>query len=76
MAEEITAYRAKDGTVFEYKHQAVAHEKIMEFDDWYENQAGGLFGGDGSRVPAAELREWLLDYRVTIGSFYAVVKSA
>lgn len=54
--EKVTAYKTKQGRLFESENQANAYEKIHQFVDWYEDNK--ILSGDLSgRVSITDLIE-------------------
>lgn len=60
--ESIPAYKTRDGKVFEDLTEALQHETVLEFSDWYsEHTLYGNYGG--SYVDIGYLLDWLTDNR-------------
>lgn len=59
----VGGYKASDGAFFESYAAALAHQRLIEFCDWYEGpNRDPLFGGDGA-VSSSDLTGWLTTHR-------------
>jgi len=60
MIEETTLFRTVDGTLHNTRQKAVAHERVLELKDWYEDNK--IYGNsDGCKIEWETLLEWLED---------------
>jgi len=56
--KKVTQYQSEDGKIFSTELEAVRHDRIKEFEEWYNNNT--LLGNyAGCRVDFLDLLEWL-----------------
>ena len=68
MIKEIVALMTDDGMIFTDVKAAQEHQKLLDFDAWYEDhQLYGLYAG--SRVTAEDMKTWLTENRASIIKF-------
>ncbi len=58
--KKVTKYEANDGTVFDTEKAALAHDKLDELGEWYEENK--LYGmSEGCRIEWDDFIEWCSD---------------
>ena len=58
--EQVIAFRAKDGKLFQSEKEALQYELVKDFrDNYYENRLFGNYAG--SYVEANDLIDWVKD---------------
>lgn len=68
--DEITAYKTRDGRIFELAAEARAHQAELAFEAWYESDDNALYGVyAGSRVDVSIVKDWLRENSAQVLTF-------
>lgn len=65
-----TVFVTRDGEEFASNEDAVAHERLLDFQDHYEKFDKALFGFDARRLPVEDVMDWLRENREAVLAFY------
>lgn len=56
--KKVRKYEAKDGSLFDKKENALARDRLLELEEWYEgNKLYGRY--EGCRIEWEDFIEWL-----------------
>ncbi|WP_372809346.1 hypothetical protein [Litorivivens sp.] len=65
-----TVFVTRDGEEFASSTEAALHERLLDFQDHYENSDNALFGFDARRVPVEDVMDWLRENQVAVLALY------